>query len=257
MKTTSKLNLLTLIASLALVSTAHGMTLFEDKKPAATLDTKSKIIVTRQLRLLEIDAEKHNTNLLNSGDTVVHVSPGYHEFTVRYDKLWDIDYDNFDKLRSAPITVSISTQGGKSYRITHRVIESYKEAKTFSAKPEIFVVDADSGKKISTEAEGLFVPGLKNTPARKPSSTNVSTAKPITSKTTATSNASLNNKEVTSISTTEIQPGKESSLLQNTGNPASTPTPAVLPMLQYWWGKASVGEKQQFNDWIQNSPMQP
>jgi uncharacterized protein YccT (UPF0319 family) len=215
---------------------------FGDHNNKVIAANESRVVVTKQAKLLEIDATKYDNNLLNSGETVVNIEPGYHEFMVRYDVVWDIDYDNFDPLQSEPVKVSIITEGGKSYRIDHRPLGSYQEAVNFSRNPEFFVVDAISGSRVTPATKKSFLAPEEDTSGSAATDNKLVDA------------SSISPSRDNSNSTFTAQPEPEKSTRHaNTSMQKKGRQPEALPMLQYWWQQATVEEKQRFYQWLQDA----
>jgi len=229
------------LLSLGLAISAHGFTFTRDKHNTTVPADKARIIVTEQLGLLKIDTEKYNRYAFNSGETIVDVTPGQHVFSIRYDWLWNYDYDNFDALKSDPVDVTIQAEAGKTYKITHRDIPNYKVALDFSRKPEMLVVEADSGKQVSQPAPQAEMATTVKA-AKEASTTSQPTASQPVNAAVATAAAAT----TTSVATTPADKSTPE-LTQSAQN-----APASLPMLQYWWNQANPAEQKQFRDWIQS-----
>jgi uncharacterized protein YccT (UPF0319 family) len=234
---TQRITVITFLAliTLGLAISAHAFTFTRDKHSATVPADKARVVVTEQLGLLKIDTEKYNRYAFNSGDTIVDVTPGQHVFSVRYDWLWEYDYDNFDPLKSDPVSVTIQTEAGKTYTITHRDIPDYPAALAFSRKPEMQVIEAGSGTRVRQPA-----PEAASTSAAQPVEQAPAASQPKSNQATAT---------VAATSTVAATPAGKSAA--STSRPAQA-QPSSLPMLQYWWSQASPSEQKQFRDWIQS-----
>ena len=232
--------LLAALIPLLLTQAAYGLTLFGKSRPDTVPAGQSRIVLTTQLRLLEIDGKKYQDNLLNSGDTVVDIAPGSHAFTVRYDKIWDIDYDRFDALKSDPVTLRIDTKADATYRVTHRDLISYRQAKAFSNHPDIYVLDAETGDRIEQSANPASQPASQSTAAP----TVVIAASPLQPTTPPATATRVGNDAGDQVDTAS----RATPALSSGAN-----GPGALAMLRYWWQQASAPEQQEFMAWIRST----
>jgi uncharacterized protein YccT (UPF0319 family) len=213
------------------VASVQAFTLTKSKQTTSVPANKARIILTEQLALMKIDEDKYDRYAFSSGDTVVDVNPGPHAFSVRYDWLWEYDYDNFDALKSNPVTLNINTEAGKSYTITHREIPDYQAALVFSRKPEFDVIETGSGIRMGQ-------PTAERQPAAgAASSTPASVSPAAAASTPAAAGATM--------------AANDTAGSKPTAKPSSATPPASLPMLQYWWNQANPAEQEQFRNWIQ------
>ena len=95
--------------------------------------------------------EKFYTKVLFSGARVIHIPPGPHAVVLRYNDIWDADEDAHDheKIRSEFIGIGFTAVSGGSYRIEINEPEDLAEAEELVADFKSWIVDKQTGKKVS------------------------------------------------------------------------------------------------------------
>ena len=225
--------LLTILFSV-FASPGYAFTFKKQQDPVAESANSARFILSPDIKLIEIDGEKYDSKFLNTGNTELSLPPGYHEFRIRYDKIWDLDYDNFDPLQSDAVVVAIAAESANTYQITHKPLNTYKQAKQFTFEPEFFVVDIRNQKRTSSNQEQELLtnrtmqdpqkPGnVDKAPATKPGPVPAPSAKPVAA---------------------------SAAVVDTQGSAPVASQPQSLIMLQYWWKRASVKDRKQFYQWI-------
>jgi len=226
-----------LLYSVVLSSPGYSFTFQKQQDSAARSVYSSRFIFSPDIKLLEIDGEEYDNKFLNSGDTVLSLEPGYHEFRLRYEKIWDLDYDDFDPLQSEAEKISVAAESGSTHRIDHKPLSTYKEAKQFTFEPELFVVDTRNQKRVSPhQSEELMTSRVTQIQSY---AGNGDSAQVIAADSALVSS---------SVATTGTADAIETS---RAAHPVSQPQ--SLTMLQYWWKRTSVKDRRQFYQWIETT----
>jgi uncharacterized protein YccT (UPF0319 family) len=123
------------------------------------------------MAVLQVDgkAMRKRGHLLGAIYEEILLLPGPHQLTLRYEDLWDHDQgDDYEKLRSKPVTVSFNPQTAGHYTLIHSRPQSLREAqaleRSFSAAAISFQKTGDAHPIPATAAKESTPPPLPPAP---------------------------------------------------------------------------------------------
>jgi hypothetical protein len=105
-------------------------------KPAAEL---AHLIVPMTITILEINDRPLDTfRVFVPEEQACDILAGDVSLKLRYDMIWDIDSEEYEVVKSEPITIQFKAEAGKTYRLEHEPAitrdDAHKLAANFSAR---------------------------------------------------------------------------------------------------------------------------
>ncbi|MCG8668117.1 MAG: DUF2057 domain-containing protein [Pseudomonadales bacterium] len=207
---------------------------YEGNEQAAVLKSKETVLIE------SIDGRKTDVAFIGQ----VHsysLAPGEHVIVVTYGDLFEITADDYEKITSNPVKLTVNLEAGKTYQFDHKEVKKMEASREFSQKPVFSLMDTSTGKaqdlvveyttprsilsrlRFESEQEQIFVSDyVKKQQATKPASADGAV---VTSSPTAENGA-----------TTAKASGGELS---------------PLHMLKFSWQQASPQERAAFLEWTQ------
>lgn len=163
---------------------------------------------------------------------VYRVAPGQHTVLLEYSDLFELNADEHDKLVSRPAKVTFEAERGERYQIAHDPQPNRKQAQEFAEKPDFWVMNVSSGKKVESLVElsrpRTFLTNLRSS---------------------MTPEYEFESDRVASSSGAKEQLAEAGS----TSNPSSAPETPFLESLQQLWQSAPKAERDAFLHWVKDN----
>lgn len=158
--------------------------------------------VDENIKVTAINGQAVNRSPLSNPKMSYALQPGKHVITAKYDRLYDLNRNKHDYLRSGNITVTVDLQDNQTYRLAMpNQPEEYRDAKKFAKNPTLAVMlgtqviasqssQIDSGSLLSGLNGRLFGGGAVNSNTQAIAAINQSA--PVAATTTTSQGQSLN-----------------------------------------------------------------
>lgn len=91
----------------------------------------AKIRVPLDIDVVEINGKAVSEPLLASDYVELQILPGTYSLSLRYDRIWDVGKEDHTKIKSEPVTKSLTVHAGHVYRIEHDNPETLKSAQAY------------------------------------------------------------------------------------------------------------------------------
>lgn len=102
---------------------------------------QSILVVEDHVVVTEIDGQKISSGFFSAPSKRFELPAGQHAVTAMYKRLYDLNADNHDVLRSAELTVTSNFQDGQTYGLKMASQpSSYDDAKEYAKKPTLQLV---------------------------------------------------------------------------------------------------------------------
>lgn len=206
---------------------------------AFTEDSSFTVKAPSTIDVLAVDGESRLLNSLLSttgGERTLTLSPGHHAIKVRYSVYRDIGQDDWEVFRSHPVELEVIGNPDSVWEVVHEPINVETIGDRYDRTVEIDLrllqegtplAESDPRKRPPPEEEDVrtvYVEATESVPAEK---------------------------------TTPVPPREESKTERSKPSSATSsessfkPRPvAALPMLEYWWSRASKAEQDAFRKQI-------
>ncbi|MGO2169211.1 DUF2057 domain-containing protein [Pseudoalteromonas sp.] len=151
----------------------------------------------------------------------IELAPGTHKLKLRYTDLYEQGYDNHTTVDSKPFWVQVTIDEGTDYEVVFNRADNAVAAKAFAESPQVSL--KPKGSALAEPLSILSSPKVSAAPTVKQvAPAQVATATVTTGK-------------------AAIFPAKASSR-----HAATQKEPSAAAMLDFWWQKATVQERQAF-----------
>lgn len=191
-----------------------------------------------------INGQEVKNGLFAKPERQFTLQPGRHVITAKYNRLYDVNHDKHDVLRSSNVSISVELADNQSYTlIMANQPERYEDAKDYAEKPNLAVVQGTKtiASQTSTVSGGSSIfAGLGSALGGV-----FGGSKAIESNQQAIS--ALGNNSKTAVSSTAVVPALST--------PTANSTPSVsadntLDQFMQLWLKASPAEREKIRQWI-------
>ncbi len=128
---------------------------------AATVE----LAVPANIHVLSIDGQEQPSTFFGTRDHVKQLSVGEHVLSVRYTQLFDINAEDHDIVKSAPMAIRFIAQEGERYQLVVNPPKRYEAALKFAKNPDIQLLNQTTGQSqaavvIKSYAEASLVDTL-------------------------------------------------------------------------------------------------
>ena len=169
-----------------------------------------------------VDNDNMGTSFIGQKHTY-DIKAGQHTLLVKYSDIFDTGSGEHDIVESRPAKITFVAEPGKHYQIRNPVEKKLQDAKKLEQKPEFWVVELSTGKRIPATVEmsrpRSFFEGLK-----------------------------MQNKPAYEFASDRVQPAEG-----DAGNGTAAADMSNLQRLQQSWSGASQDERDAFLKWIKTN----
>ena len=233
-----------LLRSFALIAAAAFLLTACSRSPVVQLyegakQPDSQVLTIRVPSDLEVftingsEVDGVNT-FFNTDHKDLKVSPGRYEILAYYKRLWDLDADSHEVMKSDPALFVVDGEAGEFYRLDFERPQNVTQARALEEDFSGWVENMNSGEKTPSQASGLVL--------------NRGFLAPITGTEVETKGASAVQPKAAAAVTPAPAAPKASSPAEtgaSTGGPAN-----YLDTLKAQWNQATQEERRQFLQWI-------
>jgi hypothetical protein len=222
------------------------------QKPDAQVLT---VRVPSDLEVFTINGQEIDgvNTFFSSGYKDLKLTPGRYEIVAFYKRLWDLDPDNHEVMKSDPAKFMVDGQGGEFYRLGFERPENAEEARELADDFSGWVENMQTGEKTPSEDSGLvlnrgLLSPITGTDVESAASASVvpqgggGTDQPVRPRA----------RKATTVAPESEQPEASAPA------PAAAPAPAgqsaqgasYLDTLKAQWNQATPEERRQFLQWL-------
>lgn len=233
-----------LLRSFALIAAAAFLLTACSRSPVVQLyegakQPDSQVLTIRVPTDLEVftingsEVDGVNT-FFNTDHKDLKLSPGRYEILAYYKRLWDLDADNHEVMKSDPALFVVDGEAGEFYRLGFERPQNVTQARALEEDFSGWVENMNSGEKTPSQASGLVL--------------NRGFLAPITGAEVETKGASaVRPKAVAAVTPAPAAPAASGSAdsSASSGGHAS-----YLDTLKAQWNQATQEERRQFLQWI-------
>lgn len=234
-----------LLRSFALIAAAAFLLTACSRSPVVQLyegakQPDSQVLTIRVPSDLEVftingsEVDGVNT-FFNTDHKDLKVSPGRYEILAYYKRLWDLDADSHEVMKSDPALFVVDGEAGEFYRLDFERPQNVTQARALEEDFSGWVENMNSGEKTPSQASGLVL--------------NRGFLAPITGTEVETKGASaVQPKAVNSVTPAAAAPATGNAQAddgESGGGQAS-----YLDTLKAQWNQATQEERRQFLQWI-------
>ena len=183
--------------------------------PELPIEQVASVVVPVELNVIAVDGESVEGVIpsIMGGAKRLALKPGYHQIVVKYDQLFDVTSDEHEVIQSKNYSLSADLQANHTYTVAFNAPKTLREAKEFAKDPQFKLTDGTQAV-----AEGVKFKSF-----------------------TAIDGGLLSNLKLGDSSNNPVN---------NTDAVPSTDASESVQLMQFWWKKASVQEKQMFMEWL-------
>lgn len=142
------------VASLAFIlSACKSMPTHQafDGPPRASNEIAT-FLVPEEFNVLFINKEKYSSNTRGDGATIL-LLPGSHQIIVEYQDFWDLPGDDYERVESKPISITLGLTKGKRYLLQFSKPKDIDQARSFAKDPFIEIIDTSINTKVQAKIE--------------------------------------------------------------------------------------------------------
>jgi uncharacterized protein YccT (UPF0319 family) len=236
-------NIMALLRSFALIAAAAFLLTACSRSPVVQLyegakQPDSQVLTIRVPSDLEVftingsEVDGVNT-FFNTDHKDLKVTPGRYEILAYYKRLWDLDADNHEVMKSDPALFVVDGEAGEFYRLGFERPQNVTQARALEEDFSGWVENMNSGEKTPSQASGLVL--------------NRGFLAPITGAELETKGANaVQPKAAEAVTPAPAAPKAGSS---ESGASASGQA-SYLDTLKAQWNQATQEERRQFLQWI-------
>ncbi len=232
-----------LLRSFALIAAAAFLLTACNRSPVVQLyegakQPDSQVLTIRVPTDLEVftingrEVDGVNT-FFNTDHKDLKLSPGRYEILAYYKRLWDIDADNHEVMKSDPALFVVDGNAGEFYRLGFERPQNVTQARALEEDFSGWVENLSTGEKTPSQASGLVL--------------NRGFLAPITGAEVQTKGASaVEPKAVDAVAPASTARQETASGAQDAGGQQAS----YLDTLKAQWNQATQEERRQFLQWI-------
>lgn len=181
------------------------------------------LLLPEAFNIIEVNGKRQGWSMFKK-ERKIDLEKGPYKILLQYEDFYDQGFDDHEKVKSKPIMITFQHEGGDLKTEFNRP-EFVKIARLFAENPDLKIVDAKTGKRISMDLEILKRPN-KGVTALKKETPQVKSYRAEDSK-------NIEAKPVTKSVASQVLPSKMKSK-------------DPLAQLNHWWHKASLEQRQAF-----------
>lgn len=110
--------------------------------PQLAESQEAKLVLPMAFELVELDGQKVASRFqsFRTDDLMIHMAPGPHTLTLRYEDVFEIDAESHETLSSGQIIFKGTFKAGDLYKIKTQDISTYEKALNFLKTPNVKLV---------------------------------------------------------------------------------------------------------------------
>ncbi|HBS14396.1 MAG TPA: DUF2057 domain-containing protein [Alcanivorax sp.] len=235
-----------LLRSFALIAAAAFLLTACSRSPVVQLyegakQPDSQVLTIRVPSDLEVftingsEVDGVNT-FFNTDHKDLKVTPGRYEILAYYKRLWDLDADSHEVMKSDPALFVVDGKAGEVYRLDFERPQNVTQARALEEDFSGWVENMNSGEKTPSQASGLVL--------------NRGFLAPITGTEVETKGASAVQPKAAEAVTPAPAAPKAGSANGSEGGASSSGQANYLDTLKAQWNQATQEERRQFLQWI-------
>jgi len=235
-----------LLRSFALIAAAAFLLTACSRSPVVQLyegakQPDSQVLTIRVPSDLEVftingsEVDGVNT-FFNTDHKDLKVTPGRYEILAYYKRLWDLDADNHEVMKSDPALFVVDGEAGEFYRLDFERPQNVTQARALEDDFSGWVENMNSGEKTPSQASGLVL--------------NRGFLAPITGTEVETQGASAVQPKAAEAVTPAPAAPKAGGANGSEGGASSSGQASYLDTLKAQWNQATQEERRQFLQWI-------
>jgi uncharacterized protein len=235
-----------LLRSFALIAAAAFLLTACSRSPVVQLyegakQPDSQVLTIRVPSDLEVftingsEVDGVNT-FFNTDHKDLKVTPGRYEILAYYKRLWDLDADNHEVMKSDPALFVVDGEAGEFYRLDFERPQNVTQARALEEDFSGWVENMNSGEKTPSQASGLVL--------------NRGFLAPITGTEVETQGASAVQPKAAEAVTPAPAAPKAGGANGSEGGASSSGQASYLDTLKAQWNQATQEERRQFLQWI-------
>lgn len=186
--------------------------------PEKPLSEIARVRVPGPITTLAIDGRDIRAPSKESGFYELHLSPGRHTLTFKYELYWGAA-DAGMLIKSSPTELQAHFKAGQVYELRYDKPESEDEAFTMASDFQATLVERDSGRRIAATPSDEYPSGITNAEAVVPN-------------------------------TPATTPAQTSSSLPSADQATNED---AVKRLKFWWLMADEKEREEFRKWMQQN----
>ena len=175
----------------------------------------------------------------NTDHKDLKVTPGRYEILAYYKRLWDLDADNHEVMKSDPALFVVDGEAGEFYRLDFERPQNVTQARALEDDFSGWVENMNSGEKTPSQASGLVL--------------NRGFLAPITGTEVETKGATAvqpKAKAAEAVTPAPAAPAESGTANGSEGGASAGSQASYLDTLKAQWNQATQEERRQFLQWI-------